>query len=141
MVQQSALRSLGEDLARWRGTCRTTTSDHLGGLFVGTIHAWCFRFLQLHVPRYETYDVLDDHQLQVYTDAGRREGLDVQAAYVHDLKAGVRSTVIVDDAAIGAAETAVTDAAARLRARDFTPSPGQRCRSCEVRAVCAAAMP
>jgi len=25
-------------------------------------------------------------QLQVYADAGRREGLDVRAAYVHDLK-------------------------------------------------------
>ena len=35
----------------------------LGGLFVGTIHAYCFRLLQTHVPRYETYDVLDDHQL------------------------------------------------------------------------------
>ena len=34
----------------------------------------------------------EDHalQLQVYADAGRREGLDVRGAYVHDLKAGVR---------------------------------------------------
>ena len=37
--------------------------DQLGGLFVGTIHAYCFRLLQTRVPRYETYDVLDDHQL------------------------------------------------------------------------------
>jgi DNA helicase-2/ATP-dependent DNA helicase PcrA len=36
---------------------------------------------------------VDSHalQLQVYADAGRREGLDVQAAYVHDLKAGAPS--------------------------------------------------
>ena len=38
----------------------------LGGLFVGTIHAYCFRLLQQHVPRYETYDVLDDNQLTAF---------------------------------------------------------------------------
>ncbi|HUY45583.1 MAG TPA: PD-(D/E)XK nuclease family protein [Streptosporangiaceae bacterium] len=34
-------------------------------------------------------DAEDDHGLQfaIYTDAGRREGLDVRAAYVHDLAA------------------------------------------------------
>ena len=37
--------------------------DKMAGLFVGTIHAFCFRLLQQHVPRYETYDVLDDNQL------------------------------------------------------------------------------
>ena len=36
-----------------------------------------------------THADADDHslQLQVYADAGRREGLDVRGAYVHDLKA------------------------------------------------------
>ena len=39
-----------------------------------------------------TGDVADHAlQLQVYTDAGRREGLDVRAAYVHDLKAAERT--------------------------------------------------
>ena len=35
-----------------------------------------------------------DHalQLQVYADAGRREGLDVRGAYVHDLKAAKRES-------------------------------------------------
>ena len=28
--------------------------DRIGGMFVGTIHAYCFRILQQHVPRYET---------------------------------------------------------------------------------------
>ena len=37
--------------------------DRLNGLFVGTIHAYCFRLLQQHVPKYETYDVLDENQL------------------------------------------------------------------------------
>ena len=37
--------------------------DQFGALFVGTIHSYCFQLLQTHVPRYETYDVLDDKQL------------------------------------------------------------------------------
>lgn len=38
-------------------------TDQLGRLFVGTIHAYCFRLLQAHVPRYETYTPLDANQL------------------------------------------------------------------------------
>ena len=78
-------------------------------------------------------------QLQVYVDAGRREGLDVRGAYVHDLKAGKRSPVPIDEAAITAAEGSVNSAAQRLKARDFAPSPGPACRSCEVRTVCSSA--
>jgi DNA helicase II / ATP-dependent DNA helicase PcrA len=86
---------------------------------------------------------LSEHelQLQVYTDAGRREGLDVRAAYVHDLKAGVRAVVAVDPQAIDDAERTVTEAAQRLRDRNYTPNPGPRCRRCEVRSVCRAALP
>lgn len=40
--------------------------DGLAGLFVGTIHSFCFRLLQQQVPRYETYDVLDDNQLTAF---------------------------------------------------------------------------
>ena len=82
-----------------------------------------------------------DHglQLQVYTDAGRREGLDVRGAYVHDLKAAARLPVAVDPAAVQAAETTVADAAARVRARDYRPNPSQRCRRCEVRTICGSA--
>jgi DNA helicase II / ATP-dependent DNA helicase PcrA len=40
--------------------------DALGGLFVGTIHSYCFRLLQQYVPRYETYDVLDDNQVTAF---------------------------------------------------------------------------
>jgi DNA helicase-2/ATP-dependent DNA helicase PcrA len=87
-----------------------------------------------------TTDVAEHElQLQVYADAGRREGLDVQAAYVHDLKAGKRMPVAIDPAAVAAAEQTVSGAAERLRARDFTPSPGLRCRTCEVRTVCGSA--
>ena len=78
-------------------------------------------------------------QLQVYTDAGRREGLDVRAAYVHDLKAGERGDVDVTPGAITRAETLVMGAAHRLRNRDYRPSPGTHCRTCEVRTVCPSA--
>ncbi|MHB1533162.1 MAG: RecB family exonuclease [Acidimicrobiales bacterium] len=78
-------------------------------------------------------------QLQVYADAARREGLDVRGAYVHDLKAGARSSVDVTAPAITTAEVTVGHVAEGLRARDYTPSPGPRCRTCEVRTICAVA--
>jgi DNA helicase-2/ATP-dependent DNA helicase PcrA len=84
---------------------------------------------------------ITDHalQLQVYADAGQREGLDVRAAYVHDLKAASREPVPVEPAAIIGAEQTVAEAADRIRARDYRPNPGLRCRRCEVRTICAAA--
>ncbi len=78
-------------------------------------------------------------QLQVYADARRREGLDVQAAYVHDPKAGVRGAVTVDAEAVELAEAIVTEAAAGILSRQYAPNPGQRCRRCEVRTICASA--
>jgi DNA helicase-2/ATP-dependent DNA helicase PcrA len=82
-----------------------------------------------------------DHalQLQVYADAGRREGLDVRGAYVHDLKAASRDPVDVSGPAVADAEVVVAEAAVRLRGRDYQPNPGDRCRRCEVRTVCPAA--
>jgi DNA helicase-2/ATP-dependent DNA helicase PcrA len=82
-----------------------------------------------------------DHalQLQMYVDAGRREGLDVRAAYVHDLKAAARQPVAVNPAAVEQAEAAVSEAAARVKERDYRPNPGPRCRRCEVRTICGAA--
>src|SRR5262245_18909985 len=38
-------------------------TDKLGRLYVGTIHAYCFRLLQTHVPKFETYTPLDPNQL------------------------------------------------------------------------------
>ena len=84
---------------------------------------------------------VQDHalQLQVYADAGRREGLDVRGAYVHDLKAASRDPVAIDPQAITNAEAKVSDAATQIRARDYRPNPGLRCRRCEVRTICASA--
>ena len=74
-------------------------------------------------------------QLQVYANAGRREGLDVRAAYLHDLN-GTRESVAVDAKGVASAEGIVEAAATRLRNRDFEASPGARCRACEVRTIC-----
>lgn len=75
-------------------------------------------------------------QLAVYTDAGRREGLNVRAAYVHDLKAGDRDPVDVSPEAIAASERIVEDAVRSLRDRDFRARPGHPCRRCDVRRLC-----
>ncbi len=74
-------------------------------------------------------------QLQIYADAGRREGLNVRAAYLHDLQ-GTRHRVAVDESSISSAERTVEGAATSIRNRAFEPSPGVRCRTCEVRTVC-----
>jgi len=36
--------------------------DRLGPMFVGTIHAYCFRILQDYVPKFGNYDVLDENR-------------------------------------------------------------------------------
>ncbi len=80
----------------------------------------------------------DDYALQlaVYTDAGRREGLDVSAAYIHDLKAADRHRVDVSPEAITASEQTVEKTARDLRNRVFRAHPGRPCKRCDVRRLC-----
>lgn len=76
-------------------------------------------------------------QLQVYTDAGRREGLTVESAYVHDLRNAERHEVPVDAADVQAAEDLVLDLVGSLKARVFDASPeSERCGRCDVRPMC-----
>lgn len=76
-------------------------------------------------------------QLQIYGDAGRREGLTVSAGFVHDMGKSVRHSVDVSDDAITAAEARVQSAAAGLRSLAFAPSPArEKCRHCDVRLLC-----
>lgn len=80
-------------------------------------------------------------QLQVYADAGRREGLTVSAAFVHDMGATTRHDVDVSGAAVAQAEETVIAVAKSLKERDFTPKPEpKKCASCDVRSVCGAAL-
>jgi ATP-dependent DNA helicase UvrD/PcrA len=37
--------------------------DRLGPMFIGTIHSYCLRLLQDHVPEYGNFDVLDENRL------------------------------------------------------------------------------
>lgn len=79
-------------------------------------------------------------QLQVYVDAGRREGLTVGAAFIQDLSTATRHAVQVDQTAVQVAEDRVIVAATALKSRDFAPKPEiSKCRMCDVRKVCRAA--
>jgi DNA helicase II / ATP-dependent DNA helicase PcrA len=80
----------------------------------------------------------DDYALQlaIYADAGRREGLPIEAAYIHDLKGADRQPIDVSTAAITASEQTVESSVADLRQRIFRASPGPRCRRCDVRSLC-----
>jgi PD-(D/E)XK nuclease superfamily len=75
-------------------------------------------------------------QLAVYTDAGRREGLDVRAAYVHDLKAADRQPVDVSACAIATAEEQVEASVRGLPSRDFRAKPGRPCLRCDQKRLC-----
>lgn len=86
-------------------------------------------------------DRLKPLQLQIYADAGRREGLTVGAAFIQDMSTTIRYNVSISDADIAAAETQVTVAAQGLRERDFTPKPEKsKCSFCDVKAICSAAV-
>jgi DNA helicase-2/ATP-dependent DNA helicase PcrA len=81
----------------------------------------------------------DQHgfQLQVYTDAGRREGLTVDRAFVHDLRNAARIEVPVDNGDVDEAEALVLDLVGRLKSRQFVASPDrERCGRCDVRPMC-----
>jgi DNA helicase-2/ATP-dependent DNA helicase PcrA len=41
----------------------TAFLDRLGPMFVGTIHSYCLRLLQDHVPEFGNFDVLDENRL------------------------------------------------------------------------------
>ena len=75
-------------------------------------------------------------QLQIYTAAGRREGLDVQAAYVMDLQRAEPRTVNVTPSVVTAAEEWATETVTRMLAEDFPTKPGTHCEHCDVSRIC-----
>lgn len=83
---------------------------------------------------------VDPLQLQIYTEAGRREGLDVGGAFIQDLGAEKRYDVATDTKSISDAEKQIIATVETLRRRDFEPKPERRkCRQCDVQQVCSAA--
>ncbi len=97
---------------------------------------------RLTIVDYKTAaDAHEQHgfQLQVYTDAGRREGLTVDRALVHDLRSAERHEVPVSSQDIAGAETLVRDLVTRIKARSFLPAPeSSKCGRCDVRLMCEA---
>jgi DNA helicase-2/ATP-dependent DNA helicase PcrA len=88
-----------------------------------------------------TGGAIEPLQLQVYASAGRREGLTVEAAFVHDMGLAQRHNVDVNDSAVAAAEATVLDAAESMRDRDYIPTPEpSKCGLCDMRTVCKSAV-
>ena len=80
-------------------------------------------------------------QLQVYTEAGLREGLSVEGAYLHDLDEQKRVPVDISTSARESAISVVIDAAKGIKNRKFEANPDKsRCSRCDVRAFCPKAM-
>ena len=76
-------------------------------------------------------------QLQIYLDAGRREGLDVADAFVHDMKSADRIPIDSSESALKAAEETVRRSATALKKKEYTPTPERgRCTACDVRTIC-----
>lgn len=83
---------------------------------------------------------IDPLQLQIYTEAGRREGLDVGAAFIHDMGAEQRHDVAINPDSIATAEAQIIATVDSLRRREFEPKPERRkCLACDVRQICSAA--
>jgi DNA helicase-2/ATP-dependent DNA helicase PcrA len=81
-----------------------------------------------------------DLQLQIYAEAGTREGLTVRGAYVHDLRDASRVEVAIDidsrKHAVDIAEKAVLG----IKNGEFEAKPTvSKCGRCDVRAICLSA--
>lgn len=76
-------------------------------------------------------------QLAVYASAGRGEGLDVEAAYLHELRDSTRHSVDIQQPATLAATQAMSEALGAIRRGDFTPRPETaRCSHCDFLRIC-----
>ena len=86
-----------------------------------------------------TRDVNFKFQLQVYAAAARAEGLDVKAAYLHDLSAqqSPRQAIDVSSSECAGAIGRVSDLFQELSKRSFNArADPERCRGCEFRQIC-----
>jgi DNA helicase II / ATP-dependent DNA helicase PcrA len=76
-------------------------------------------------------------QLAVYAAAGRGEGLDVSAAYLHHLNSAERRTVDLGGDAVKNAQERADKLIDGIVQGKFPAQPGtSKCRGCDVRAVC-----
>ena len=76
-------------------------------------------------------------QLAVYASAGRGEGLDVEAAYLHELRDSTRHSVDIQEPAMLAATEAMSNALGAIRRGDFAARPETaRCSQCDFLRIC-----
>lgn len=76
-------------------------------------------------------------QLTVYASAGRSEGLDVAAAYLHDLSDGTRQSIDISAATARNEVPAVARDVSSIRQGDFPPNPSiESCGKCDYQLLC-----
>jgi DNA helicase-2/ATP-dependent DNA helicase PcrA len=81
-----------------------------------------------------------DLQLQIYAEAGFREGLNVRGAFVHDLKDATRMEVAIDEPSRKIAVQIAEKAVLGIKNREFQARPSTgKCGRCDVRAICRSA--
>jgi DNA helicase II / ATP-dependent DNA helicase PcrA len=89
------------------------------------------------VAKSEERDTRYAQQLVVYAAAGRGEGLQVDAAYLHELNDGERHSVDISEKPTTEAVQKVSAAMKRIREGHFPASPeAERCKACDYRLVC-----
>jgi DNA helicase-2/ATP-dependent DNA helicase PcrA len=76
-------------------------------------------------------------QLAIYAAAGRGEGLDVQAAYLHSLKESERHSVPVGPNEVAAARARAAHLIDGISAAEFPAKPDKdKCKRCDMRSIC-----
>lgn len=152
-LHAAAHRLVGNYLERWRSDLERVWATerpfelHLpDGILVGRadviLHTEDGRIESLAIVDYKssTDERREENfklQLAVYAAAGRGEGLNVEAAYLHDLKTGDRPPVPVDGETTKAATAKVAGLIAGIRKAEFPAKPeSHRCRPCDFSRIC-----
>jgi len=82
-------------------------------------------------------DDVHGFQLAIYAAAGRGEGLNVSAAYLHALKESARKPVPVDNPAVKKARARAISLIESIADGEFPARPEkQKCTGCDMRALC-----
>lgn len=86
-------------------------------------------------------DDVHGFQLAIYTAAGRGEGLNVKAAYLHVLKESARRPVPVDNPAVRKNRMRALSLIESIAEGEFPPRPEKtKCTGCDMRAICTHAL-
>lgn len=82
-------------------------------------------------------DEVHAFQLAVYAAAGRGEGLNVSAAYLHHMKTSTRRGVPVDEEYVSKAKDRAVELLKGMTNRAFPPRPEKtKCQGCDMRLIC-----